>query len=176
MAGIHYAVDGLFYVDSSGNGAFNGALFDSRGFYVQEGSHYDLITADSPVPAALYPTRISSKLGWLYSVTSPTDDLDSDGVPNLLEYALYADPLKPDAEQLPAVAREGPELTLTYRKVTTAGDIQYVVMQSTDLAVWTTATPTEEIVATADNIQTIKAHVGINGAKQLFLRLRITRP
>ncbi len=179
LAGIHYAVDGPFFLDSSGNGSFNGALFDSRAFYVSdEGSppQYTLITGASPVPAALYPTRVSSKLGWLYSVTAAADDLDRDGVPNLLEYALHADPLKPDAAQLPTVSREGSDLALTYTKVTTATDIQYAIEQSTDLASWAAATPVNEIVTTRGNLQTIKARVAINGASQLFLRLRITRP
>lgn len=178
LAGIHYSVDGPFYLDSSGNGSFIAALFDSRGFYASaDGSPpYTLIAGPNPVPAALYPTRVSAKLGWIYGVTAPTDDLDVDGSANLLEYAFHTDPLKPDAAQRPVVAIEGPDLTLTYTKVTTATDIQYVVEQSTELATWTTATPTDQIVATQGNLQTIKAKVARNGAPRLFLRLRITRP
>ena len=73
------------------------------------------------------------------------------------------------------MAIEGSSLTLTYPKVTTAADIQYAVEQSTGLANWTTANPANEIIATQGNIETIKAKVAINGAPQLFLRLRITR-
>jgi len=76
---------------------------------------------------------------------------------------------------LPTVSIESGYLTLTYFKVTTALDIQYAVEQSTDLLTWTTASSTDEIIATEDNVQTIKAKVAINGAPQLFLRLRITR-
>ena len=54
-------------------------------------------------------------------------------------------------------------------------DIQYAIEQSTDLVTWTTASSIDEIVATQDNVQTIKAKVAMNGAPRLFLRLRITR-
>ncbi|MBA3544318.1 MAG: hypothetical protein H0T83_07760 [Chthoniobacterales bacterium] len=67
-------------------------------------------------------------------------------------------------------------MTLTYFKVTTATDIQYAVEQSSDLATWTTATPSNETIAITGNVQTIKARVAINGASRLFLRLRVTRP
>ena len=123
-----------------------------------------------------YPTRISSKLAWIYGVTDPSGDLENDGVPNLLEYALHANPLASDAARLPLVGLEGSFLTLTYSKVTSATDIQYVVEKSSDLLTWTAANPTNEILDTQANVQTIKAKVARNGATQLFLRLRITRP
>ena len=37
LAGIHYDVDGPFYIDASGDGAFIAALFDARGFYLSDG-------------------------------------------------------------------------------------------------------------------------------------------
>ncbi len=178
LAGIHYAVDGPFYVDASGNGGFDAALFDSRGLYISDGAsppHYTLIEGDAPVPAGFYPTRISSKLGWIYSVTDPSGDLDADGMSNLVEYGLHANPTESDISRLPIVAIEDGNLTLTYFKVTTAVDIQYAVEQSTDLVTWITANPTNEIIATQDNVQTVKAKVAIDGAPRLFLRLRITR-
>ncbi|MGI8433068.1 MAG: hypothetical protein ACR2MW_12355 [Chthoniobacterales bacterium] len=179
LAGIHYAVDGPFYTDANGNGGFNAALFDARGLYVADEAHpgqYVLVSGSAPVPAGFYPTRISSKLAWIYSVTDSLGDLDRDGLTNLLEYGLHAQPLVPDVAKLPQVALEGSDLTLIYTKVTTASDIQYLVEQSTDLTSWTAATATNEIVATNANVQTIKAKVARNSNAQLFLRLRITRP
>jgi hypothetical protein len=178
LAGIHYAVDGPFYLDDSGSGGFDAALFDSRGLYISDGGsppQYILIDGDAPVPAGFYPTRIFSKLGWIYSVTDPSGDLDADGLSNLLEYALHGNPTTPDTARLPTVALEGGYLTLTYFKVTTALDIQYAIEQSTDLLMWTPANSTDEIIATQDNVQTIKAKVATNGEPRLFLRLRITR-
>ena len=60
--------------------------------------------------------------------------------------------------------------------MTTAADIQYTIEKSTDLITWTAADPTNQIVATQGNVDTINAQVAINGASRLFLRLRITRP
>ncbi|MBA3544319.1 MAG: hypothetical protein H0T83_07765 [Chthoniobacterales bacterium] len=83
LAGIHYSVDGPYYVDAAGNGGFNAALFESRGLYVSdEGSppSYLLISGPAPVPAGYYSTRVSSKLGRIYSVTDPLGDLDADGI------------------------------------------------------------------------------------------------
>jgi len=179
LAGIHYSVDGPYYPDASGNGGFNAALFDSRGLYVsdeQSPPHYTLISGEAPVPSGFYPTRISSKVGWIYSVTDPSGDLDTDGMPNLLEYALHSSPVTPDVTLLPTVAIEGGNLALTYSRVTTAADIQYTIEKSTDLITWTAADPTNQIVATQGNVDTINAQVAINGASRLFLRLRITRP
>ena len=76
---------------------------------------------------------------------------------------------------MPTVSTESGYVTLTYFKVTTALDLQYAIEQSTDLLTWTTANSIDEIVATQDNVQTIKARVAMNGAPRLFLRLRITR-
>lgn len=179
LAGIHYAVDGPYYPDASGSGGFDAALFDARGLYVADAANpgqYVLVSGSAPVPAGFYPTRISSKLAWIYSVTDSLGDPDYDGQKDLLEYGLHAQPLIPDAAKLPQVALEGSFLTLTYSKVTTATDIQYVVEQSTNLSTWTVAAPTNEIVATNANVQTVKAKVARNNAAQLFLRLRITRP
>jgi hypothetical protein len=179
LAGIHYAVDSPFYVDASGNGGFDAALFDSRGLYISDGAsppHYTLIDGDAPVPAGFYPTRISSKLGWIYSVTDPSGDLDADGMSNLLEYALHENPTAPGVARLPTVALAGGYLTLTYSQVTTATDIQYAVEKSTDLTTWVAANPVNQVIATEGNVQTIKAQVALTGAPRLYLRLRITRP
>ncbi|MEP6698417.1 MAG: hypothetical protein ABJB09_01680 [Verrucomicrobiota bacterium] len=75
LAGIHYAVDGPFYIDASGNGGFNGALFDARGFYVSDDANppvYTLISGPNPVPTGFYSTRVSSRLAWIYSVILPS--------------------------------------------------------------------------------------------------------
>jgi hypothetical protein len=52
LAGIHYAVDGPFYVDASGNGGSDAALFDSRTSIFDGASppHHTLIDGDAPVP------------------------------------------------------------------------------------------------------------------------------
>ncbi len=175
LAGISYAVDDLYTAPDTSTG-FDAAVFDARGYYTYDGTNFTLITGDTAVPTGFYASRISSELAWIYSVTDPTGDLDKDKIPNLLEYALNLDPLKPDAAGLPQVGREGNFITLTYIKVLNASDINYLVEQSSDLISWTTASTEDEIISTTGNIQTIKAKIDIGAATQLLLRLRATRP
>ncbi len=179
LAGIHYAVDDPFYTAAANNTRFDAALFDSSGFYESpdNGATFSLIPGPPPpVPAGFYPTRISTKRAWIYSVLDPTGDFDGDGIPNLLEYALHLDPVLPGVDGLPLVGREGNFLTLTYTKVTTATDITYAVQKSSDLLSWSTATTQDKVIATNGNVQTIKAKIDIGTSARLFARLRVTRP
>jgi hypothetical protein len=178
LAGINYSVDDLYTAPSSGTG-FVAAIFDSRGYYTSDGSNpptFTQISGTKPVPTGFYASRISSERRWIYSVIDPAGDLDRDEIPNLLEYALNLDPLKPDVTGLPHAGHEGKFVTLTYTKVTTATDINYVVEQSSNLISWTTAITQDEIVSTTGNIQTIKAKIDAGTATHLFARLRVTRP
>jgi hypothetical protein len=178
LAGISFSVDDLYTAPSSEAG-FDAAIFDARGYYTSDGGNpptFTQITGANPVPTGFYASRISSELRWIYSVIDPTGDLDQDGIPNLLEYALNLDPLTPDVAGLPRVGREANFVTLTYTKVMTATDINYAVEQSNNLTSWTTATTQDEIVSTNGNIQTIKAKIDLGTATHLFVRLRVTRP
>lgn len=86
LAGIHYAVDGPFYTDSSGDGEFFGALFDSHGLYYSDGGNppnYILISGDAPVPTGFYPTRVSSRLSWILSIIGPLNVSGNSGTPAL---------------------------------------------------------------------------------------------
>lgn len=178
LAGINYSVDDLYTAAAPETG-FVAAIFDSRGYYTSDGGNpptFTQISGTNPVPTGFYASRISSERRWIYGVIDPAGDLDLDEIPNLLEYALNLDPLKPDVAGLPHAGREGNFVTLTYTKVTTATDINYVVEQSNNLISWTTASTQDEIVSTSGNIQTIKAKVDTGTAAHLFVRLRVTRP
>ena len=65
--------------------------------------------------------------------------------------------------------------SLTYRKITTATQLQYEVEQSTDLVTWTPVTTQDQVVDTRGNVQTIQANVAVGANTSLFLRLRITQ-
>ena len=178
LAGINYAIDGPFSTEGSDATSFHAAFFDASEFYYKSSNDppaYTFIPGPGPVPSGFYATRISSRTGWLYSVTDPLGDLDADGTSNLGEYAQQLDPAASDVSQVPQVSREENALTLTYRKRTTATDLQYGVESSQDLASWGPADAQEQVVATEGTVQTIKASVPITG-ERLFLRLRITRP
>ena len=174
LAGVNYGVDGAFYTDSSGDGPFDAALIEMGGFWQQNDNPPPAFVQISG-PSAFYPTRISTKIAWIYSVIDPTGDPDGDGIPNLLEYALHSSPIVPDVSVLTQVGREGNFLTLTYTQVTTATDITYVVEQSSDLVNWTTANAQTQVLSTNGNVETIQASVDTTGSNALFLHLRVTR-
>jgi hypothetical protein len=147
LAGIHYAVDGPFYIDSAGNGEFFAALFDARGYYAPENNSYVLITGPAPIPTALYPTRISTRLPWIAKVIAA-----------------------------PQVQREGNFLALTYtRLVVPASDLTYTVEQSIDLVSWEPASTMDEVVSTNGSTEVIKSKVAIS-TDRLFLRLATEGP
>jgi alpha-L-arabinofuranosidase len=135
-----------------------------------------VFTRLSSLALGFYATRISSKLGWIYSVIDPTGSLVGDGISNLLKYALNLDPLTPGDAGLPTVASNGKCLSLTYTQVLSATDITYTVEQSTDLINWSTANAQDEVIATNNGVQTIKASVAMGTNNPLFLRLRVARP
>src|SRR5205085_8933832 len=124
----NYAVDGPFYLDASGNGGFNAALFDARGFYVSDGGSppmYSLITGRMPVPTGFYCTRISSKLDWIHSVIDPTGDFDGNGISNLLQYAISLNTAATEPTRSVQTEKGFQYAILIYRKITDAKDLQY---------------------------------------------------
>jgi len=100
------------------------------------------------VPTGFCASRISSELAWISSVIA-------------------------DAQ----VGYEANQVTLTYWRLNVpSSDIGYEVQQSTDLTSWSAATTENQVVATAGDLQQIKATVNSSTADHLFLRLKVTRP
>ena len=101
-------------------------------------------------------------------------DPDGDGIVNLLEYAFALEPLT--VSSAPAMALAVGEITLTYRKNLFASELTYLVQKSSDVATWSPATPTEEILSDDGNVQVIRASVPVSAAPAKFLRIHISRP
>jgi len=79
-------------------------------------------------------------MNWNYPpVSGDTVDVDGDGIPNLLEYALGGNPNTMDTAVLPKVAVSGGRLRITFRRNTAATDVELSVVAS-DLPTgpWTT--------------------------------------
>jgi hypothetical protein len=150
LDGINYAVDDLFTAPSADT-IFDAAIFDARGFYAQDPndpSMFVQISDPDPVPTGFYASRISSELAWICSVIAD-----------------------------PHVGREGNFLTVTYWRLNApSSDIVYEIQKSIDLASWDTVTTEDEVLATAGDLQQIKAKVVAGSADHLFARLRVTRP
>ena len=175
LAGVNFSVDGV-YRQPGDTQSYAAALFDVRGYYERDSQgNYVQITSPSDVPTSFYATRVSSKLGWIYSVIEPSADPDRDGLSNLMEYAFNRNPLAADGAGATAVAREADALTLTYTRVTTATDIQYQVQKSADLVTWEPAASQGQVIAMNANVETVKVTEPLSAAPT-FLRVRVMRP
>lgn len=77
LAGINYAVSGPYRLASDGADLF-AALFDTRGFYDDDGA---LISGPSPLPSSWYASRVSASLPSLKTVLNlpPTWNLNASG-------------------------------------------------------------------------------------------------
>ena len=109
-------------------------------------------------------------------VTGDTVDADGDGMTNLLERALAAEPLVSDSAALPQLGREGNDLTFTYRRPVFAPDLQFTLEESLTWSRWLPANATEEVLSDDGNVRVIKARVPIGDASEKMLRLRVTGP
>ena len=108
------------------------------------------------------------------AIAGPLANPDSDGLSNLLEYALNVSPFTSSAAQVPTLAVEGANLTLTYRQNVSATDTTYTVQQSQDLITWSPANPTLTVLSDDGVTRVVKAAVPTGTAKRLMLRLSVT--
>jgi hypothetical protein len=127
--------------------------------------------AETPFKAWLY-----AYFGAAANTTSgPTADTDADGLPNLVEYATFQNPLA--SSSLPSAVTEGSNITLTYlrRDDLVLSGVTVAVEWTTDLkGTWSSNGVSETVLGNAGGIETVKASVPMNGNTQLFLRLRAT--
>lgn len=101
-------------------------------------------------------------------------DPDSDGLVNLLEYALGTDPNVPSATPLVVgtVATSGSSyLTLTFSRA--RSDMTYIVEGSSDLSTWSVIANNPGVVGQA---ATVVDTVSFNTQGRRFLRLKVTYP
>jgi len=101
-------------------------------------------------------------------------DFDLDGMDTLLEYAFGREPSVDDTQQ-PIIGIEAGFVTITYQRSISATDLTFGVDESNALDSWTPAAATTQILSANATVQVVKASVPLNGAKQKFLRLSITR-
>lgn len=101
-------------------------------------------------------------------------DGDGDGIVNLVEFALNANPAISDGSKQPAVVVEGSDLVLRYRKNKGATGLVYTVESSSDLGSWTTeGSGSKESDADGETeVWKVAKPVGT----KLFLRLKVSKP
>lgn len=96
-------------------------------------------------------------------------DRDSDGMNDLIEYAMGANPLKADSYLLPTAVATPEQLSLSYKKL--RPDLSYVVEVSSDLRNWTT-----QGVNQGASQGSVTASVLRSGFSRQFLRVRVKNP
>jgi hypothetical protein len=102
-------------------------------------------------------------------------DPDFDGVENLLEYALVADPNSGDQPTIVS-GRNPTTCTLTYSRPVNATDVAYVVEWSDNLTQWQSVGVTQTVISTVGNVQTVRAQVNAPpGTNQCFMHVKVTR-
>ncbi len=116
------------------------------------------------------------------TISGDSADPDADGQPNLLEYALDAEPKTADnTTHAPTVAVVADRLTLTYTRPTSStSDLTYAVEWSGDLQTWSTGANVTETVSTTDNgngttTVVVRSITTVSTTPRQFLRLRVTR-
>jgi hypothetical protein len=123
-----------------------------------------------------------------------TADPDHDGLSNLLEFALAAEPLQASVSALPTASLSGgpgSSLTLTFTRSLAASDLTYTVEAAPLLGQWTagsqygpagdaptTAATTQISRTTANGRETIivRDNIPLSAASFRFLRLRVSAP
>ncbi len=160
------------------------AIFPTSGTYLLK------LTATSPlgsvertlaVTAALNPAIFTDwqTLAWPGSsdlnVIGPNADPDGDGLNNLLEWALYLDPKKPDTFD-PIFAKTGTTLEFTYTRRKDAAATFQLEWSDTLLQDWSSSGISPETLMTENpNTTTIKLTLPA-GDSNRFVRLRISQP
>ncbi|NWK54990.1 lamin tail domain-containing protein [Verrucomicrobiaceae bacterium N1E253] len=102
----------------------------------------------------------------------PSDDFDSDGVVNLMEYALGMHPLQPDHLYLPTQEVDGTDSVFTYTRSITAKGIDFKVYSSTDLITW--KPETDRYLSSDGFFETREVRIPTGGTKQ-FIRLKVSQ-
>lgn len=104
-------------------------------------------------------------------------DWDSDGIRNLLEYALNLEPAVPDLRALPVPRIVEDHLTWSYVPNANAPDVMLLVEASTDLIDWSMADVEMVVVPNPEppTRVTVRYRHPIGFAAQAFLRLRAIR-
>lgn len=111
-------------------------------------------------------------------VAGAQTDADSDGLPNLVEYALGSDPQTRTPSASPVVTADGDYLALTYTKAKNSPDITCSAQVTSSLTgTWSTA-DVDQFWQVIDNgsTQTITARdkTSISASPSRFMRLKIT--
>jgi len=81
----------------------------------------------------------------------------------------------PSLENAPEVTFDAPYLSLSYARLLGETDLVYSIEQSSDLAIWSLASPFNQVLADHGITQRSRRRFRLARAGELFLRLRVVR-
>lgn len=97
----------------------------------------------------------------------------SEGLANLVRYALGLARSESATTRLPKVSLSAEDWTFEYTRPSGISDISYSVEASTDLVTWTSVGVTHEVVSTQQGWETWRGRHPLSSAPKMFFRLRI---
>ncbi len=135
-------------------------------------------------PATASATALTALQNWRLSYFGTTEnagtaaddyDFDTDGIANLIEYALGTDPLIADSMALPMAYLENHEgkgyLTLTINRLAQQPDITYTVEVGGDLSEWS---QNVTVLVNTPTLLKVRDNISSDDVLKRFMRLRVT--
>ncbi len=107
------------------------------------------------------------------TISGPGSDPDTDGLANLIEYALGLEPKAVSTSDLPELSTTATDWVYTYTRPSDRSDVTYTVEVSTNLTTWTSAGVTHELVSTTAGIDTWRARYPLASGANVFFRLMV---
>lgn len=102
-------------------------------------------------------------------------DSDGDGIANLMEFALVANPAVPDPAVLPSASRSGATMSLDYRLRSNANGLTVTPQWSENLTAWFDLTGS--FISTVDASTSLyRAALDVTGKDKVFMRLKAVAP
>lgn len=165
------------------------ASYTIVGVQTTDAASYDVVVSNMAGTATSSAATLTVTLpvgfsGWLQSnftaaeradpqISGPNAVLTSDGLTNLMKYALGLDPHVAATSGLPASSATATNWTYTFTRPASRDDLTYTVQASADLVDWDSITVTATKVSTADGIDTWQAEYPVANAAKLFFRLKV---
>ncbi len=111
-------------------------------------------------------------IAWAGADATPVSDADSDGLSNLMEYALGGDPISSGAAPNPVIQMAGARLQLSFFRA--HGELVYNVQSSSDLTNWADILYSPTAVGMS---QTVTDTVDLDAnSPRRFMRLQVSQP